>query len=133
MTTEPFSGERVFSAEDLEHFETQGYVTLAGAVPAEQVSAAADAIWQFLGMDPTMPDDWYRPPHSPDGLVEIHQHQALWDNRQSPRIYAAFRLVQAGVDLRGTSTAPSGILGVVARVVLLIMWVVFAVEILAGI
>jgi hypothetical protein len=90
VTTQPFSGEEVFSAEDLEHFETQGYVTLAGAVPAEQVAAAADAIWQFLGMDPTRPDDWYRPPHSPDGLVQMHQHQAFWDNRQSPRIYGAF-------------------------------------------
>ena len=47
-------------------------------------------------------------------------------------IYAAFRIVQAGFDLRGT-TAPSGLFGVVARVVLLIMWVVFCVEILAGI
>jgi len=90
VTTEPFSGQEVLSAADLEHFETQGYVTLAGAVPAEQVSAAADAIWQFLGMDPSKPDDWYRPPHSPDGLVEIYQHQALWNNRQAPRIYGAF-------------------------------------------
>jgi hypothetical protein len=91
VTTELLSEEEVLSAEELEHFETQGYVKLARAVPPSQVSAAADAIWQFLGMDPAKPDDWYRPPHSPDGLVEIHQHQALWDNRQSPRVYAAFR------------------------------------------
>jgi hypothetical protein len=84
------SQEPVLSVEDLEHFETQGYVKVAGAVPAEQVAAAAEAIWQFLGMDPNDPDDWYRPPHSPDGIVNIHQHQALWDNRQSPRIYRAF-------------------------------------------
>ena len=65
------SAERVLSAEDLEHFETQGYVKLARAVPPEQVAAAVDAIWQFLGMDRNDPDDWYRPPHSPNGLVEI--------------------------------------------------------------
>ena len=47
-------------------------------------------------------------------------------------IYAIVRIVQAGFDLRGTA-ATSGVAGVVARVVLLIMWVVFAVEILAGI
>ena len=46
-------------------------------------------------------------------------------------IYAAFRIVQAGFDLRGT-TARSGLFGVVARVVLLIMWVVFALEIITG-
>ena len=50
-------------------------------------------------------------------------------------IYAIFRIVQAGFDLRGTAApaAPSGLFGVVARVVLLIMWVLFAIEILAGI
>jgi hypothetical protein len=47
-------------------------------------------------------------------------------------VYAVLRIVQAGFDLRGTA-AHSSLAGVVARVVLLIMWVVFAVEILAGI
>ena len=90
MTTEICSAAPVLSALDLEHFETQGYVKLAQAVPPEQAAAAVDAIWQFLGMDRSDPGDWYRPPHSPDGMVEIYQHQALWDNRQSPRIYRAF-------------------------------------------
>lgn len=90
MTTASIPAEDVFSAEDLEHFETQGYVILPQAVPAEQVAAAVDAIWQFLGMDPKRPSDWYRAPHSPDGLVQMHQHQSFWDNRQSPRIYNAF-------------------------------------------
>jgi len=48
-------------------------------------------------------------------------------------IYAVLRIVQAGFDLRGSTTAWSGQAGVIARVVLLIMWVVFAVEILVGI
>jgi hypothetical protein len=26
----------------------------------------------------------------PSGNVEIYQHQALWDNRQSPRVHGAF-------------------------------------------
>lgn len=90
MISDLASGEAVLSAEDLEHFETEGYVKLARAVPPEQVAAAVDAIWQFLGMDRNDPDDWYRSPHSPNGLVEIYQHQALWNNRQSPRIYRAF-------------------------------------------
>jgi hypothetical protein len=48
-------------------------------------------------------------------------------------IYAVFRIVQGGFGLRGKGASWSGQAGVVARVVLLIMWVVFAVEILAGI
>ncbi len=90
MTAHAAIGEDVLSPEDLEHFESQGYVVLRQAVPPAQVAAAVDAIWRFVGMDPDDPDDWYRPPHSPSGLVEIYQHQALWDNRQSPRIYRAF-------------------------------------------
>ena len=48
-------------------------------------------------------------------------------------VYAVFRVVQGGVVLRADRAAWSGQAGVVARVVLLIMWVVYAVEILAGI
>ena len=48
-------------------------------------------------------------------------------------VYAVLRIVQAGFDLRRNASAWSSQAGVVARVVLLIMWVVYAVEILAGI
>ena len=81
----------VFSTEDLAHFEIKGYVILRDAISAEQVAATSAAIWQFLGMDPDRPDDWYRPPHTPNGSVPIHQHQTFWDNRQALRVYNAFR------------------------------------------
>ncbi len=48
-------------------------------------------------------------------------------------VYAAFRIIQGGFVLRANVSSWSGQAGVVSRVVLLIMWVVFAVEILAGI
>jgi hypothetical protein len=48
-------------------------------------------------------------------------------------VYAVFRVIQGGVVLRGNAPAWTRHAGVVARVVLLIMWVVFCVEILAGI
>lgn len=81
--------EGPLSTEDLAHFETQGYVILRHAVPPRQAKAAVDAIWEYLGMDPDDPEDWYRAPHAPSGLVELYQHQAFWDNRQSPRIHGA--------------------------------------------
>ena len=52
--------------------------------------ATVTAIWAFLGMDSGCPDDWYRPPLAPGGMVEIYHHQALWDNRQNPRVHQAF-------------------------------------------
>ena len=48
-------------------------------------------------------------------------------------VYAVFRVIQGGFVLRGNRAGWSGQAGVVARVILLIMWIVFAVEILAGI
>jgi hypothetical protein len=48
-------------------------------------------------------------------------------------IYAVFRVLQGGLGLRDKGKSWSEQAGVVARVVLLIMWVVYAIEILAGI
>lgn len=81
----------VLSPEDHAFFEENGYVVVHDASPKEFLEAAVTAIWEFLGMDPNNPNDWYRPPHRPGaGMVELYQHQALWNNRQSPRIYEAF-------------------------------------------
>jgi len=80
----------VLSAEDRAFFDKNGYVVVRNAVPQENLRAVIDAIFEFLGMDPNDPADWYRPPHRPGGMVELYQHQALWNNRQAPRIYGAF-------------------------------------------
>jgi hypothetical protein len=80
----------VLSAEDVAFFEENGYVVAPNAVPQENLDAVIAAIWEFLEMDPDDPEDWYRPPHKPGGMVEIYHHQALWDNRQPPRIHAIF-------------------------------------------
>lgn len=80
----------VFSAEDLDFFRQNGYVILHDAVPQENLDAVIDAIWTFLQMDRNTPEDWYRDPLRTNGMVEMYQHQALWNNRQHPRIYQAF-------------------------------------------
>jgi hypothetical protein len=80
----------VLSQEDRAFFAENGYVMIPNAVPKENCAAVIDAIWQFLGMDRNNPDDWYREPLRPNGMVEMYQHQALWENRQNPRIYQAF-------------------------------------------
>lgn len=81
----------VFSFEDLEFFDRNGYVVLHDAVPPENCQATIDAIWNFLELNPDDPTDWYRPPHLPSGFVEMFQHPALWNNRQAPRLYEAFK------------------------------------------
>ncbi len=90
----------VLSQDDLASWEANGYVVIPNAVPPENLQAAVDAIWAFLNLRPDNPEDWYRyQPSTPDhhgapisqsGMVELYQHQALWDNRQYPKIHQAF-------------------------------------------
>lgn len=81
---------KILSKSDVEFFEENGYIIVPDAAPKKNLDAVIEAVWEFLGMDRNDPDDWYRPPHTKGGMVEIYQHQALWDNRQHPRIYEAF-------------------------------------------
>lgn len=80
----------ILSKEDHEFFARNGYVKISGAAPKADMDAVIEAMWAFLGMDPSNPADWYRDPLRPNGMVEMYQHQALWNNRQNPRIHQAF-------------------------------------------
>jgi hypothetical protein len=89
---------RVLSQEDWRHWTTSGYVILPNAVPSENIERLKALLWEFQEMDPADPSTWDKPQlrdhqmqelnHS--GMVEIYNHQYLWDNRQQPRIYGAF-------------------------------------------
>ena len=80
----------IFTADDHTFFRENGYVIARSVVPPKNLRAAIQLIWDFLGMDPNDPADWYRPPLSPGGMLEVYQHQALWDNRQAPLVHQAF-------------------------------------------
>ena len=68
------------------------------AVPPENVKRLVDLLWEFQEMNPADPSTWYKDQlrdHAMkelnnSGMVEIYNHQYLWDNRQYPRIYDAF-------------------------------------------
>ena len=85
----------VLTATDRAFFEREGYLIVPNAVPQENLDALLTVIWEFLGMNPNEPATWY-PTDRRSTLVFLHQHQAIWDNRQSPRLYQAF------ADLLGT-------------------------------
>jgi hypothetical protein len=80
----------VLSTEDRAFWEENGYVVIREAVPRENCQAAERAVWDFLEMDPNDPESWYPDPPRNGIMVEIYQHQALWDNRQYPRVHQAF-------------------------------------------
>jgi Phytanoyl-CoA dioxygenase (PhyH) len=89
---------RVLSPADWRHWTTSGYVIVPQAVPAANVERLVDVLWQFDGKDPGDPSTWYAPQRrdhamtelNNTGMLEIYNHQALWDNRMEPRVYDAF-------------------------------------------
>ena len=95
---------RVLSEEDWQFWMHNGYIVIKNAVPAEQVKQTADFLWEFDEKDPNDKKTWYAPPRAEmqmkeltgTGMVEVYNHQYLWDNRQTQKVYDAF------VDVWGT-------------------------------
>lgn len=80
----------VLTPEDHAFFEENGYILVQNVIPKEDCDAVIAAIFAFLDMDPNDPQDWYRAPLKPGGMTEMYQHQAMWNNRQNPKLYAIF-------------------------------------------
>lgn len=95
---------RVLNEDDWSMWKDKGYVIVPDVVPEENIQRLTDLIWEFEEKDPDDPSTWYKPPRRDiemtelqnSGMVEIYNHQYLWDNRQYPRVYHAF------VDIWGT-------------------------------
>lgn len=95
---------RVLSEDDWKFWIENGYIVIKNAVPKEQAERLAQLLWEFEEKDPNDPETWYAPARAEmkmkeltnSGMVEIYNHQYLWDNRQTPRVYDAF------VDIWGT-------------------------------
>lgn len=88
----------VMSEEDWKFWTHNGYIVIKNAVPAEQADRLASFLWEFEEKDPNNPQTWYAPPRAEmqmkeltnTGMVEVYNHQYLWDNRQYPRVHQAF-------------------------------------------
>lgn len=89
---------RVLSSEDWQHWITKGYIIVRQAVPAANVERLVNLLWAFDEKDPNDPATWYAPQRrehkmkelNNTGMLEIYNHQHLWDNRQEQRIYDTF-------------------------------------------
>ena len=89
----------VLSQEDKIFWGNNGYVIIKNAVPQKNLDAIIREIRDFLEIDGENSENWYQKaprdkndendqsPISIEGMVEMYQHQAIWENRQHPRIY----------------------------------------------
>ena len=95
---------RVLSEADWTFWKENGYVVVKNAVSREQAQQTANFLWEFEEKDANDPETWYTAPRADmqmkelvgTGMVEVYNHQALWNNRQMQRVYDAF------VDIWGT-------------------------------
>jgi len=89
---------RALSADDWRHWTTKGYVVVRRAVPGANVERLVDLLWRFDEKDPNDPSTWDAPQRrehkmkeiNNTGMLEIYNHQYLWDNRMEERVYDAF-------------------------------------------
>ncbi len=89
---------QVLSEDDWKFWIHNGYIVIKNAVPKEQVQKLADFLWEFEEKDPLDKETWYAPPRAEmkmkeltnTGMVEVYNHQLLWDNRQYPKVHQAF-------------------------------------------
>ena len=95
---------RVLGEEDWAFWKHNGYIVIKNAVPREQAFATANFLWEFEEKDANDSTTWYTAPRAEmkmkelagTGMVEVYNHQALWNNRQMQKVYDAF------VDIWGT-------------------------------
>jgi Phytanoyl-CoA dioxygenase (PhyH) len=89
---------RVLTKKEFEDWQQRGFVIVPNAVPAENIDRLKALLWEFEEKDPSDPSTWnvearraYSNPNVTNlGMVEIYNHQLLWDNRMHKRIYDAF-------------------------------------------
>ena len=84
---------RVLSPADWDHWCRCGYVIVERAVPPANIDRLIDLLWEFQEMDRNDPATWNRPQLRDNemkeinnaGMIELYNHQYLWDNRQNRR------------------------------------------------
>jgi hypothetical protein len=89
---------RVLSSADWQHWVTKGYVIVRQVVPAANVERLVELLWAFDEKNPGDASTWYAPQRrdhkmkelNGTGMLEIYNHQYLWDNRQEQRVYDVF-------------------------------------------
>ncbi len=94
----------VLSEADWAFWKHNGYIIIKQAVSRNQAEATAAFLWEFEEKLPMDKSTWYTQARAEmkmkelagTGMVEVYNHQHLWNNRQSQRIYDAF------VDVWGT-------------------------------
>jgi hypothetical protein len=89
---------KVLTESDWNFWIENGYVIINQAVPKELTSKLAKELWKFEEKDPEDISTWYARESvememkelTNSGMVELYNHQHLWDIRQYPKVHEIF-------------------------------------------
>lgn len=89
---------KLLSDEQWDFWREKGYVIIKNALTNDQVKKTANFLWEFEEKNPNDSSTWYTAPRAEmqmkelagTGMVEVYNHQYLWSNRESQKIYDAF-------------------------------------------
>lgn len=83
--------ENVFSEEELNFWNENGFIVLKNAIPKEDCIQTQNAIWEFLNMNVDETESWYiQHPEQRGLMVNFSNHPTLNKNRDSIKIQKAF-------------------------------------------
>ena len=79
------------SAEDINFWNEHGYVVIKNAISKEDCVAACRAIWNYLQMNESDSESWYKNSNAVQGImVPLYRDPAIDKNRNAPKIRKAF-------------------------------------------
>ena len=80
---------------DVDHLKEHGFVLVEDVVAKVEAASVVDLLCDYLNVNPRSSIAGFkrRVGEVFNGIVPLHQHQALWDTRQSPKMHEAFRQV----------------------------------------
>ena len=89
---------RLLTEEQWKFWITNGYIVIPSVISRKDAAETTAFLWEFEDKDPDDQSTWYTPPRAEmqmkelagTGMVEVYNNQALWNNRQAPRIHHAF-------------------------------------------
>ncbi len=82
---------QVLTQEQLECWQTEGYVVIPGVLSKEQCKRSCDVIWDYLNASADQPDSWYQSPEKMQKIMlQLFRHPVLDQNRQHPLIRQIF-------------------------------------------
>ncbi|RFZ94778.1 phytanoyl-CoA dioxygenase [Mucilaginibacter conchicola] len=98
-TTNTTAIHKIFTDEEMDGFNRDGYIILRNAISADECNSIIDALCNFAAIDKDDPQTWYDVQNSQAIMIQLFQHPALQKTRDNLRIRRAFEQLWNRTDI----------------------------------